>query len=192
MGLLTITALMSIDGVVEAPGGEPGYAHTAWVPRFPDRGQFDWKLAEIEAAEVTLLGRVTYESFAGAWPERSGPMADKLNRMPKVVVSTTLQRADWHNTTIISRDVPAAVAALKETVEGEILVQGSRTLIATLKAHDLIDRYRMMVFPIVLGSGFRLFDEVPQAMQMTLTDVQRFDDAAMVMTFDRDRSVPFA
>jgi dihydrofolate reductase len=188
MARLTITSFTSIDGVCEAPGGEPGYAHTGWVGRFPDRDQFGWKLRETLASEVTLLGRITYDSFYGAWPNRDGAFADKLNTMKKVVVSTTLHTADWANTTIISTDVAAAIARLKAETQGEILVHGSRTLVNFLKAHDLIDRYTVMVFPIILGSGKRLFDATPKPMQLKLTDVQRFDDACTVMTFDRDRS----
>ena len=187
MGRLTITSFMSIDGVCEAPGGEPGYAHTGWVGRFPDRNQFGWKFQETLASEITLLGRITYDSFYGAWPHRDGPFADKLNTMKKVVVSTTLKTAAWANTTIIATDVANAIARLKAETEGEILVPGSHTLVNFLKQHDLIDRYTVMVFPIILGSGMRLFDETPKAMQLKLTDVQRFEDACAVMTFDRDR-----
>ncbi len=188
MGRLTVTSFTSIDGVSQAPGGEPDYAHTGWVGRFPDREQFGWKLQETLASEVTLLGRITYDSFYGAWPDREGPFADKLNTMKKVVVSTTLKSADWSNTQIVSHDVARTIARLKDETAGEILVHGSRTLVNFLKRHDLIDRYTVMVFPIILGSGLRLFEETPDAMQLKLTDVQRFEDACAVMTFDRDRT----
>src|ERR1051325_5229321 len=127
MSELIITTFSSLDGVMEGPGGEPGYAHSGWVaPHFTDAlGAF--KGEEQDAADVLLLGRVTYESFHGAWPEREGAMADKINTMKKVVVSTTLGASPWANTTVIADDVVAAVTRLKETADGPVLVAGSRT-----------------------------------------------------------------
>lgn len=189
MGRLMVSEFISIDGVTEAPGGEPGFRHTGWVGRFPDAGQFGLKLDEILAHEVLLLGRKTYETFARAWPERDGPFAEKMNAMLKYVASTTMREARWNNSTVLEGDVPTAVLRLKEEVAGDILVAGSRTLVNTLKAHDLVDLYRLMVFPIVLGSGTRLFDNAVDAVQLQLIEVQRFEGSAAVLTFERVREV---
>lgn len=187
MGRLMVTEFMSLDGVVQSPGGEPGYRHSGWVGRFPDRNQFLFKLNETLAHEALLLGRVTYESFAGAWPQRDGPFADKMNAMPKFVVSTTMTSADWANSTVLKGDVPTAVRDLKARTKGDILVAGSRTLVQTLKQHDLVDFYRVMVFPIILGSGTRLFGETEDAMPLKLIETERFEDACAVLTFERVR-----
>ena len=185
MGKLVVTEFVSVDGVMEAPGGEPGFKHTGWVGRFADAGQFAYKLDEVLAHEALLLGRRTYESFAGAWPERTGPFADKMNEMPKYVASTTLTNPEWGNTNVLEGDTAAAVASVKSELHGDILVAGSRTLVTTLKQHDLIDEYRLMIFPIVLGSGMRLFDEVPDATTLELVDVQQFGAGPVVMTYLR-------
>lgn len=173
---------------MEAPGGEPGYKHSGWVGRCPDFGQFTYKLDEVLAHEALLLGRTTYESFAGAWPERDGVFADKMNDMPKYVASTTLADPEWSNTSVLVGDTAEAVAKLKRDLEGDILVAGSRTLIKTLTHHDLIDEYRLMIFPIILGSGMRLFDEVPDATTLKLVDVQRFGDGPVVVTYETVRA----
>ena len=124
MGRVVVTEFVSLDGVMEAPGGEPGFPHTGWVGRVPDRGQFSYKLEEILEAEVHLLGRVTYESFAGAWPHRTDEagFADKMNAMPKYVVSSTLDGVDWNNSHLLEGDVDDAVRGLKDRIDGVILI----------------------------------------------------------------------
>ena len=160
MGKLVVTEFVSIDGVFEDPGGSEDYEYGGWTFEY-DRGDDgnQFKLDELTQAEVQLLGRVTYEGFAAAWPSREGPFADKLNNDPKYVVSTTLERPTWQNTTVISENVPEAVADLKAATEGTILVAGSGTLVATLLAHDLVDELRLMVFPTLLGRGKRIFPD---------------------------------
>jgi dihydrofolate reductase len=134
---------------------------------------------------VLLIGRKTYESFAGAWPARTGVFADKMNAMPKYVVSTTLAQPGWNNSTVIASDVPGAVARLKREAAGDILVAGSRRLVNTLRQHDLVDEYRLKTFPIVLGSGMRLFDEVADALPLELVDMQRFQSGTVVLVYRR-------
>jgi dihydrofolate reductase len=185
MGTITVTEFISIDGVIESPGGEPGYAHSGWTFAFTDANGRPWfddpragafKNDELQAAEAQLLGRTTYESFAGAWPEREGPddeggFAAKMNAMPKYVVSSTLRDPEWNNTTVVGSDVAAAVASVKEKHDGSILVAGSRTLARELLRRDLVDELRLMVFPVVLGSGRRLFPEdAPHARTLSLID----------------------
>jgi dihydrofolate reductase len=183
VGKVIVTEFVSLDGVMEAPGGEPGYKHTNWVSRFPDVGQFQYKFEEVQAAEAHLLGRTTYESFAGAWPFREGEFADKINAMPKYVASTTLKNPEWNNTTVLQGDAMAAVALLKKDLKGDMLVAGSRTLVNSLKQHDLIDEYHLMVFPIILGSGMCLFDDSDDATTLTLIDTTPYDNGIVNLTY---------
>src|ERR1044072_8613683 len=156
MGKLVVTEFVSIDGVFEDPGGSEGFEHGGWTFEY-DRGDDGnaVKLDEVMTAEVPLLGRVTYEGFAAAWPSRTGEFADRFNNDPKVVVSTTLTDPEWHNTTVISSDVADEISKLKERTDGVILVAGSGTLVATLLGADLVDELRLMVFPTGLGRGRR-------------------------------------
>ena len=174
MGQITISEFVSMDGVMEAPGGEPGYKHTGWVSLFPDAGQFAYKFDEVTTHDALLVGRVTYESFVGAWPTYEGEFADRMNSMPKFVVSNTLQTADWANSTILKGDPVEEVKKLKASFDGKLLVGGSHTLIQALKEHGLIDEYRLMIFPIVLGSGFRVFESAEETATMDLIDVKQF------------------
>jgi dihydrofolate reductase len=183
MGKIIVSEFVTLDGVMEAPGGEPGHPHTGWVFDFIGDEQIQYKLEETLEAESLLIGRVTYESFAGAWPKRSGDFADKLNAMPKHVVSTTLQNPEWHNTTVISRDVVDNIARLKQQERGPILVNGSRTLVHTLMEHDLVDEYRLMIFPVVLGSGRRLFPETPTKTTLRLVDSRSFGSGVVVHAY---------
>lgn len=187
MGKIVVTEFMSVDGVMEAPGGEPGYRHTNWVGKYPDAGQFVYKLEETMEHDALLLGRKTYESFAGAWPSWEGEFADKMNSMPKFVVSTTLERAEWNNSTLIKGDVVQAITRLRDEFDGNILVEGSRTLVTTLRKHDLVDEYRLMVFPYVLGSGMRVFDDSEEAKTLELVDVKRFE-SILLLTYRPVRS----
>jgi dihydrofolate reductase len=158
MSRIVVTEFVTLDGVMEDPGGAEGFERGGWAFQF-DRGPEGdkFKLDEVMAAEALLLGRVTYEGFAAAWPSRTGEFADKFNTMPKYVVSTTLEHPDWSNSTVIGGDVANEVARLREQPGGDVLVNGSARLVATLMEHDLVDEYRLMVFPVVLGRGKRLF-----------------------------------
>jgi dihydrofolate reductase len=173
MGKLVVTEFVSVDGVFEDPGGAEGYEHGGWTFEY-DRGEDGdrFKLDELMDAEVQLLGRVTYEGFAAAWPTREGEFADKLNSDPKYVVSTSLRDPKWQNTTVISDDVGARVAKLKTETKGTILVSGSGTLVRTLLAADLLDELRLMVFPTILGRGRRLFPDGIDRVKLKLAEAE--------------------
>jgi len=157
---IVVTEFVSLDGVMEDPGGSEGTPTGGWAFKFERGADGDaYKLEELRDAEAMLLGRVTYEGFAAAWPGRDGPFAEKLNSDPKVVVSTTLTDPEWQNTTVVSADVPGQIRKLKDETEGTILVAGSGTLVRTLLDADLVDELRLMVFPTILGRGRRLFPE---------------------------------
>ena len=189
MGKLVVTEFVSVDGVMDSPGGEPGYKHAGWVIAYGmDPKQAKFKTDEILEAEVMLLGRVTYESFAGAWPSREDEVgfADKMNSMPKYVVSSTLDELEWNNSQLLEGqdDLVGAVKRLKDEIDGVILVAGSRTLVHALVEHDLVDEYRLMVFPVVLGSGRRVFpDNAAETTPLKLVDVQTFDSGVAVHTY---------
>jgi dihydrofolate reductase len=183
MKKIIVSEFMTLDGVIEAPGGEPGHPHSGWVFRFMGPEQLSYKLEEVLEAESLLIGRVTYESFAGAWPKRSGEFADKMNAMRKHVVSTTLRDPQWNNCTVIKDNVPGQIAQLKQEEGGPILVTGSRTLVHTLMEHDLVDEYRIMIFPVVLGSGRRLFPQTPRMTVLRLSDTQTFPSGVVVHTY---------
>jgi dihydrofolate reductase len=163
VGKIVVSEFVSLDGVIEAPGGGGTYEHAGWAFRFsrgPDGDRF--KFDELMKADALLLGRATYEGFAQAWPSMprdEGGYADKMNSMAKFVVSTTLEKAEWTNSTPISGNVAEEVSELKQQLGRDILVNGSGGLVKTLMEHDLIDEYRLMVFPLVLGSGQRLFTD---------------------------------
>jgi dihydrofolate reductase len=163
VGKIVVTEFVSLDGVMEDPGGAEGYRHGGWTFEF-DRGPEGdkFKLDEALGAEALLLGRVTYEGFAAAWPSRDGEFADKFNTMPKYVVSSTLEKADWTNSTVLEGDLAAGVAALRQKHDGDVVVNGSARLVQALIEHDLVDELRLMVFPVVLGSGRRLFGDERQ------------------------------
>ena len=171
MGKLVVTEFVSIDGVFEDPGGAEDYEHGGWTFDY-DRGEDGnrFKLDELTEAKVHLLGRVTYEGFAAAWPSRDGPFADKLNNDPKVVVSSTLTNPEWQNTTVLSGDVVGEVSKLKEKTDGVVLVAGSGTLAGTLLAAGLVDELRLMVFPTILGRGRRLFPDGIDRLRLTLAE----------------------
>ena len=183
MRTIIVSEFVTLDGVMEAPGGEEGHPHTGWVSDFMDPEQERYKLDETLAADALLLGRVTYEGFASAWPARSGAFADKMNAMPKWVASTTLRDLEWSNSKLIPGDVGEGVATLKEEDGGPLLVAGSRTLVHTLMAHGLVDEYRLMIFPVVLGSGKRLFPETPEKTTLTLAETRRFDSGVVLQTY---------
>ena len=189
MGKLIVTEFVSVDGVFEDPGGSESYEHGGWTFEY-DRGDEgnQFKLDELMNAEVQLLGRVTYEGFAAAWPSREGPFADKLNTDPKVVVSTTLTDPQWQNTTVVSENVAEEIARLKDDTEGSILVAGSGTLVATLLEADLVDELRLMVFPTILGRGRRLFPDGIDRRKFRLTESRTVGpDGVQVQVYERAR-----
>lgn len=173
MGKLTVTEFVSVDGVFEDPGGSEDYEHGGWTFEY-DRGDDGnaFKLEELTEAAAHLLGRVTYEGFAAAWPAREGEFADKLNHDPKYVVSTTLEDPEWENTTVISGDVAEEISKLKARTDGVILVAGSGTLVRALLADDLVDELRLMVFPTVLGRGKRLFGDGIDRLKLELAEAR--------------------
>ena len=183
MRKLIVTEFVTLDGVMEAPGGEPTHPHSGWVFDYIGEEQMAFKLQEVLEADAQLIGRITYESFAGAWPERTGEFADKMNSMRKYVVTATLDELGWNNSTPIRVDVAGEVAKLKQQDGGPILVAGSRTLVHTLMEHDLVDEYRLMVFPVVLGSGKRLFPDSPHKTPLELVNTTTFATGVQVHTY---------
>jgi dihydrofolate reductase len=188
MGQIVVTEFVSLDGVMEDPGGSEGSEHGAWTFEF-DRGEDGdrFKLDELREAEAQLLGRVTYEGFAAAWPSMKDEagFAEKMNSMPKYVVSSTLQEATWSNSTILSGDFAEEVGRLKERVEGSILVAGSAQLVQGLVEHDLLDELRLMVFPVLLGSGKRLFGETSREHRLRLTESGKVGEGIATLVFER-------
>ncbi len=187
MGKLVVTEFVSIDGVFEDPGGAEGYEHGGWTFEY-DRGEDGdkFKLDEVMEAQVQLLGRLTYEGFAAAWPSREGPFADKLNSDPKYVVSTTLKDPEWENTTVISSNVIDRISTLKAETEGVILVAGSGTLVRELLEANLVDELRLMVFPTILGRGKRLFPDGIDRLKLTLAESKSVgSDGVQVQIYQR-------
>ena len=178
-----VSEFVTLDGVIEAPGGEPGHPHTGWAMDFMGPEQERYKPDEVLAASALLLGRVTYESFADAWPERSGGFADKMNSMPKHVVSTTGPDLTWEGSELLGPDVAKEVRRLKQEDGGPLLVAGSGTLVATLLQDGLVDELRLMVFPVVLGSGRRLLPDSPDTIVLRLAGTQAFDTGVVVQTY---------
>jgi dihydrofolate reductase len=176
MGKLVVTEFISLDGVIEDPGGVEDFEHGGWTFEF-DRGDDGdaFKFEELMAADAQLLGRLTYDGFAKAWPSMEGEdeFTGKMNRMPKHVVSTTLESPTWNNTTVIADHVADEVAGLKKRYDGDVLIAGSGQLIRSLMSDGLIDEFRLMVFPVVLGSGKKLFDGAART-RLRLVDTKRW------------------
>lgn len=188
MGKIVATEFISLDGVIEDPGGSEDFAHGGWTFEIERGEEGDrFKLGELEEAEAQLLGRVTYEGFAAAWPsmEDDAGFAEKMNTMPKYVYSTTLEAADWNNTKILSGDFAADIAAAREEVDGVILVAGSAQLVQGLIANDLLDELRLMVFPVTLGGGKRLFADDGRKVPLKLTDARTVGAGIQLLTYDR-------
>lgn len=185
MGRVVVTEFVSLDGVIEDPGGSEDFEHGGWSFKFERGDEGDkFKLDEALESDALLLGRVTFEGFAEAWPHREGEFADKFNEMPKYVVSTTLDEPEWNNSTVIKDDVAAEVAKLKGQHDGDIVVHGSGQLVQTLMQEGLVDEYRLMVFPVVLGSGKRLFGEASDAKTLKLVDSKQVGpDGIVVQTY---------
>ena len=184
MGRIVVTEYISLDGVIEAPGGGEDYRHAGWtfeISRGAEGDQF--KIDETLDSDALLLGRITYEGFAAAWPTMKNEISDKFNSMPKFVVSTTLERADWTNSTVLTGDVVEAVSKLRRDFDGDIVVHGSARLVQTLIKHDLVDELRLMVFPVLLGSGKRLFAESSDKTRLRLVDSKTVGDGIVILTF---------
>jgi dihydrofolate reductase len=186
MGKLVVSEFISVDGIIEDPGGAEGTAQGGWSFRHPAPGSEAYKLDELQAGDVLLLGRVTYEGFAAAWPameETSGDFGPRMNSIPKVVVSTTLTEATWRNSTIIAGEVPMEVAKLKKQYDGDILVYGSATLVDTLRQNGLVDEYRLMIHPVLVGSGKRLFFEGSVPGDLELVESRSVGPDVTVLTY---------
>src|SRR5579872_1888791 len=175
MGKIVVSQFITLDGVFGDPGGSEGTERGGWAFRFNRGAEGDqFKVDELKAAGALLLGRVTYEGFAEAWPSRTDDIgyAERMNNLPKYVVSGTLERGDWNNTTVLTGILPDEVRGLKDGVDGDILIYGSGQLVRTLQEHDLIDEYRLMLYPVVQGAGKRLFGEAGEPHAMRLAEAR--------------------
>jgi dihydrofolate reductase len=191
MGKIVATEFISLDGVIEDPGGSEDFVHGGWTFEF-DRGDEGnkFKYDEVVEAEAQLFGRVTFEGFAAAWPQREddpamGDFAMMINTKPKYVYSTTLQSTDWQNSTILSGDFATDIRKVKDEVDGVILVAGSAALVQGLIAADLLDELRLMVFPVTLGGGKRLFADDGRKVPLALTDARTIGAGIQLLTYER-------
>jgi dihydrofolate reductase len=185
MGRIVVTEFVSLDGVVEDPGGSEDFKYGGWSFEF-DRGAEggEFKLDETRASAALLLGRVTYEGFAEAWPSREGEFADMFNSMPKYVVSSTLTAPEWTNSTVIrGDDLVEEVSKLKQEADGDVVVHGSAQLAQALIEHDLVDEVRLMVFPVILGTGKRLFGDPGEKKTLRLVDSKVVGDGVVILTY---------
>jgi dihydrofolate reductase len=185
MGKIVVSDNISLDGVIQDPAGDEGFRVGGWVGLIKDRPQLG-KLALDEAlgAEALLLGRRSYEWFAARWPSRSGQLADRLNSLPKYVVSSTLEEPDWNNSTVLKGDVVGEVSKLKHQLDGEIVVPASFQLVRMLMEHDLVDELRLKVFPVVLGDGERLFGETGDRKPLRLLDSRTVEGDVASLTYE--------
>src|SRR4051812_39824037 len=184
MGRIVVTEFVSLDGVMEDPGGAEDFKHGGWsfeISRGDEGDKF--KLDEAFASDALLLGRKTYEGFADAWPSRDGEFADKFNNMPKYVVSSTLENPEWSNSTVLEGDVAEAVSEVKQAHDGDIVVHGSARLVQTLLENDLVDELRLMVFPVTLGSGKRLFGDATEKKPLRLVDSRTVGDGVAILVY---------
>ncbi len=179
---LIVSEFITLDGVVEAPGGEPTHPQAGWTMPLGVPELFEYKFTETMEAESLLLGRTTYEGFSEAWPSRDGAFADKMNAMPKQVVTATLDELVW-NSQVLAGEVPPAVRALKEGDGGPILVAGSATLVRTLLAHDLVDELRLMVFPVIVGGGLTIFPEDRKKIALELSQLERYSSGVLLQVY---------
>ncbi|MGN6680640.1 MAG: dihydrofolate reductase family protein [Streptosporangiaceae bacterium] len=186
MGKIIISENVSVDGVVQDPTGEEGFKFGGWFMQIGDEDREAWakvELAEALRAEALLLGRRSDEYFGSRWLSRSGEWADRLNAMPKYVVSSTIEAPVWSNSTVLTGDVVSEVAKLKHELEGEIVVYGSAQLAHTLIEHDLVDEVRLMIYPVALGTGERLFAETSDKKAMRLVDMKTVGDSLALLTY---------
>ncbi|MFI9779487.1 dihydrofolate reductase family protein [Streptomyces sp. NPDC051956] len=186
MGKIVISENVSLDGVVQDPTGEEGFRHGGWFGRMADKDRLEWTKVEFEEAlgtEALLLGRRSYEWFAARWPSRSGAWAERLNALPKYVVSSTLVDPEWNNSTVLDGEVVPEVSKLKQELDGDIVVYASRRLVRTLLAHGLADELRLIVHPVVLGAGERLFGETGDGLSLRLLDTRTVGDGLAALTY---------
>jgi dihydrofolate reductase len=187
VGRIVVTEFVSVDGVMEDPGGAEGFKYGGWtfeINRGDDGDKF--KLDEALSSSALLLGRKTYDGFADAWPSREGEFADRFNTMPKYVVSSNLEDPEWNNSTVLQGDVAEEVRKLRDEQDGDIVVHGSAQLVQTLLEDDLVDELRLMVFPVVLGSGKRLFGETSDKKRLRLVDSKLVGDGVAIVVYQRD------
>jgi dihydrofolate reductase len=187
MGRLVISENLSVDGVVQDPSGDEGFERGSWVGRIGSSGRGEAAeilLDEARDADALLLGRRTYEFFAARWPSRTGELADRLNTVPKFVVSSTLKDPLWGNSTVLARDVTSEVSELKERLNGDIVIYGSFQLVNTLLDHDLVNEVRLMMYPVVLGTGSRLFDGTSAEKPMRLLHVQAVGEEIVRVAYE--------
>lgn len=186
MGRIIVSDNVSLDGVMQDPAGDEGFARGGWVGAIADRPELvQLALDDALGSDAMLMGRRTYEWFAGRWPSRTGPLADRLNGLPKFVVSSTLRNPAWNNTTVLAGELLAEVAELKQRVDRDILVTASARIVRTLLEHDLVDELRMKVFPVVLGAGDRLFGETSDIKRMRLIDTRTIDGDTAYLVYQR-------
>jgi dihydrofolate reductase len=181
MGRIVVSENVTLDGVVQDPAGTEGFARGGWVGRIGEPGRKDAAkvvLDEALRAEAQLFGRRTYEFLAARWPDRSGELANRLNEMPKYVVSSTMKDPGWHNSTVLAGDVVQEVSNLKQELDGEIVVAGSIRLVGTLMENDLVDELRLMIYPVALRAGERLFGEAGEQTPLRLVEARTVDDLA--------------
>jgi dihydrofolate reductase len=191
MGRIVVTEFVSLDGVMEAPGGGEDFKHAGWTFEIARGDEGDkFKLDETIETEALLLGRKTYEGFAAAWPSREGEFADKFNSMPKYVISSTLDGAEWNNSTVLDGDVVEEVSKLKQELGGDIVVHGSAQLVQTLVEHDLVDELRLMVFPVVLGGGKRLFGDTSDKKRLRLARSKTVGDGVTILVYEPSGEEP--
>jgi len=185
MRKVVVSEYVTADGVMEDPGGAEGFEHGGWSFQFWSDESAKFKFDELFASDALLLGRVTYEGFAKAWPAMTDEQgfADRMNSLPKFVVSTTLEKAEWNNSRLIKGNIPEEIAGLKQQPGQDILVGGSRRLVHTLMQHDLIDEYRLLVHPVVLGSGKRLFAEGSGKKALKLIDTKAFSSGVVALSY---------
>ena len=184
MRKLIVSEFVTLDGVMDDPGGAEGFDRGGWAFKFERGPEGDrFKLDEVMEADAMLLGRVTFQGFAEAWPSRTDEagFADKMNSMQKFVVSNTLQSADWNNSTIVSGDVVDEIRKLKQSEGGDLLVAGSARLVHTLIENDLVDEYRLMIFPVVLGAGKRMWADTPAAAALEVVDSRKAGEVQIMV-----------
>jgi dihydrofolate reductase len=185
MGRIVVTEFISLDGVMEDPGGAEDFKYGGWTFEIERGEEGDkFKLDEALDADALLLGRKTYEGFAAAWPSREGEFADKFNNMPKYVVSSTLKDPEWTNSTVLDGDLAEEVSKLRQDVDGDIVVHGSAQLVQALVDDGLVDELRLMVFPVVLGAGKRLFGETSDKRRLRLSDSKTVGDGVQILTYE--------
>ena len=189
MGTIVVSDNLSLDGVIQDPVGDEGFARGGWVGLIQDRPELA-KLTfdETMTADAMLMGRRTYEWFAARWPSRTGGLADRLNGMPKYVVSSTLEHPDWNNSMVVTGDVLDQVSKLKAELEGNIVIPASTRIVRTLMEHDLVDAMWLKVFPVVLGGGERLFGETSGQRLMRLVETRTLDGDTTYLAFERVRA----